>query len=73
VALDSTIMDSSESEKPIDKKVESAYNDPERQGSTGRRFSRVGSDGSALSVGAQIELEKENAIQYRTCGWKKVR
>jgi hypothetical protein len=26
-----------------------------------------------ISVGAQIELEKENAIQYRTCSWPKVR
>jgi hypothetical protein len=27
---------------------------------------------SGVSIGAQIEMEKENAIQYRTCGWKKV-
>lgn len=51
--------------------------DPENPG--GRRLSRIGKPGdlsdtdSGLSVGAQIELEKENAIKYRTCGWKKVR
>jgi len=32
----------------------------------------AGSDAdSGLSVGAQIELEKENAIKYRTCSWQK--
>jgi hypothetical protein len=61
--------------------------DPERQGSktsTGRRMSRIapptkapivggGSDSeSGISVGAQIEMEKDNAIRYRTCGWRKV-
>jgi hypothetical protein len=69
MALEPTATDY-DLEKPPDKKIDDAALDPERQGS--RRFSRVGSDGSALSVGAQIELEKENAIQYRTCGWKKV-
>jgi hypothetical protein len=63
--------------------------DPERQGSrgsAGRKMSRIAppkrasivggqiSDAeSDLSVGAQIELEKENAIKYRTCSWRKVR
>jgi hypothetical protein len=28
---------------------------------------------SSISVGAQIEMEKENAIKYRTCSWQKVR
>lgn len=27
---------------------------------------------SDLSIGAQIELEKDNAIKYRTCSWRKV-
>lgn len=27
---------------------------------------------SGMSIGAQIDSEKSNAIQYRTCGWKKV-
>jgi hypothetical protein len=51
--------------------------DVENQGS--RRPSRIDKKDefsdteSNLSVGAQIELEKHNAIQYRTCGWKKVR
>jgi len=59
--------------------------DPERQGSkgsTGRRMSRIappikapiegGDVDSGLSVGDQIEMEKENAIKYRTCSWRKV-
>lgn len=61
--------------------------DAERQGSvgSGRRTSRiappkrasivggqVGDADSDLSVGAQIELERENAIKYRTCSWRKV-
>jgi len=58
--------------------------DPENP--MGRRMSRIGkpvatndhvppgSDTeSTVSVGAQIELEKENAIKYRTCSWQKVR
>ena len=55
--------------------------DPERQGSYldgSRRKSRIdtlpvaGDDASGLSLGAQLEMEKDNGIQYRTCGWKKV-
>jgi len=59
--------------------------DPERQSSkteTGRRMSRIappinapiegGDVDSGLSVGEQIEMEKENAIRYRTCSWRKV-
>ena len=59
--------------------------DPERQASktsTGRRMSRIepvtktpiegGDADSGISVGAQIEMEKENAIRYRTCSWQKV-
>jgi len=30
------------------------------------------SDSEILSVNKQIELEQGNAIQYRTCSWKKV-
>lgn len=56
--------------------------DPEEP--MGRRMSRIAkpvatndhmpSDTeSTVSVGAQIELEKENAIKYRTCSWQKVR
>jgi hypothetical protein len=52
--------------------------DPERQGSARpRRLSRIDKPASfqdtdsGLSIGAQIESEKANAIQYRTCGWKK--
>lgn len=43
-----------------------------------RKMSRIGKSDvlddsdSSVSVGAQIELEKENAIQYRTCSWQKV-
>ena len=56
--------------------IPEAIGDPERQGS--RKMSRIrnppalSDTDSGLSVGAQIDLEKENAIQYRTCGWKKV-
>lgn len=60
--------------------------DLESQVPPGRRLSRIdgklekdatggigGSDSdSNLSIGAQMELEKDNAIKYRTCGWKKV-
>lgn len=57
-------------------------NDPEGQTNAPHRMNRI--DGkelpdlalsdtdSSLSVGAQIEKEKENAIQYRTCSWQKV-
>lgn len=40
--------------------------------SGGRRasFALPDSD-SELSVGQQLELEKGNAIQYRTCSWQK--
>lgn len=27
---------------------------------------------SAMSVGRQMELEKNNSIKYRTCSWQKV-
>lgn len=38
-----------------------------------RRNSTAGDDSSAdLTVGKQIEMESENAIQYRTCSWPKV-
>jgi hypothetical protein len=57
---------------------EPSLEDPEKQAASrrGSRWEKQG-DGlsdtdSGLSVGAQIELEKHNAIQYRTCGWKKV-
>ena len=43
---------------------------------TGRRKSLTlnptDSDSEILSVNKQIELEQGNAIQYRTCSWKKV-
>lgn len=56
--------------------------DTERQVPRDRRFSRVAapipgtvgdSDAeSAMSVGRQMELEKNNSIKYRTCSWQKV-
>lgn len=68
-----------------DGEIQSPDYDPERQGSkasTGRRMSRIapptkapiegGDAESGISVGAQIEMEKDNAIRYRTCGWRKV-
>lgn len=76
------------SEKPASTAATSTCNgdetyDPEN--SMGRRMSRIakpvaandhvplGSDTeSTVSVGAQIEMEKENAIKYRTCSWQKV-
>ncbi|MCJ1243722.1 hypothetical protein MMC30_000919 [Trapelia coarctata] len=55
--------------------------DTERQAPHDRRFSRVAapipgivgdSDAeSAMSVGKQMELEKNNSIKYRTCSWQK--
>jgi hypothetical protein len=58
-----------------EKKVDPDNADAERQGSAARRMSRIDAtdSDSGLSVGAQIEMEKDAAIQYRTCGWKKVR
>jgi len=49
--------------------------DTERQGS--RRMSRidkpaVSSDDESMDIGTQIEMEKDNAIKYRTCSWQKV-
>lgn len=42
-------------------------------GPMNRRTSINGDDSSLeLSVGKQIEMEAENAIQYRTCSWPKV-
>jgi hypothetical protein len=77
MALDSLAKASPEANKDLAEKTEHVTaDDPEHQGS--RRMSRidhppaVSDTDSGLSVGAQIELEKENAIQYRTCGWKKV-
>jgi hypothetical protein len=32
---------------------------------------RADSSDSGLGVGAQLEMEKDNAIQYRTCSWQK--
>ena len=71
-------------EKPLDPKTnppgyagKEGY-DPESNGGAGRRMSRIdskafGSDtDSTLSVGQQMELEKDNAIKYRTCSWPKV-
>jgi hypothetical protein len=58
-------------------------NHVEGQGGAGRRMSRIDKkdsiDGGAydtdstLSIGQQMELEKDNAIKYRTCSWQKVR
>jgi hypothetical protein len=48
-------------------------------GGAPRKMSRVdGKDDlsdtdSTVSIGQQIELEKGNSIQYRTCSWQKVR
>lgn len=45
----------------------------------GRRLSRVdrsieeADNDSEIGVDAQIALEKENSIKYRTCSWQKVR
>lgn len=69
-----------------DDEIHPPDHDPERQGSktsTGRRMSRIapptrapiiggGDSEDVISVGAQIEMEKENSIRYRTCGWRKV-
>ncbi|KAF1989371.1 hypothetical protein K402DRAFT_402022 [Aulographum hederae CBS 113979] len=48
------------------------------EGQGGRKMSRIdkpldaASDSdSGLGIGAQIELEKDNAIKYRTCSWPK--
>jgi hypothetical protein len=55
--------------------------DAERQGSVGRRYSRIGppmsvsrrpSDPDKADIGRQIELEADAAIKYRTCSWQKV-
>ena len=63
------------------KKDPAITKDPERQASvtaSGRRMSRIdeppgiSDTDSGVSIGAQIASEKDNAIQYRTCGWKKV-
>lgn len=32
---------------------------------------QINDNGSDVSIGEQIELEKENAIKYRTCSWQK--
>lgn len=48
----------------------------EERGRRMSRFDRSIEDAEADSefgIGAQIELEKENAIKYRTCSWQKVR
>ena len=50
-------------------------------GNPQRRMSRIdkkeddhpSDSDSTVSIGAQIELEKDNAIKYRTCSWQKVR
>ena len=77
--------DSTEKDTKDTKDIFGSDYDPERQGSkasTGRRMSRIappikapiegGDVDSGLSVGDQIEMEKENAIKYRTCSWRKV-
>ena len=56
--------------------------DTEKQAPGGRSFSRVAAPipgivgdsdtESAVSVGKQMELEKNNSIKYRTCSWQKV-
>lgn len=44
----------------------------------GRRLSRMDRTvddadvDSDIGIGAQIEMEKDNAIKYRTCSWQKV-
>lgn len=46
---------------------------------SGRRLSRIdkkieeADEDSEFGIGAQIEMEKDNAIKYRTCSWQKVR
>lgn len=49
-------------------------------GNPPRRMSRIDAppggeydSESTFDIGAQLELEKDNAIQYRTCSWQKVR
>jgi hypothetical protein len=39
------------------------YQDAERQSD----------EDASISIGKQIALEADNAIQYRTCSWQKVR
>lgn len=52
--------------------------DPESNGGVGRPMNRIDGKGSgsdtdsSLSVDQQMELEKNNAIKYRTCSWQKV-
>jgi hypothetical protein len=66
----------------VDEKELARYAPPdgdiENQAPGSRRMSRidkpadVAETDSTVSVGAQIEMEKENAIKYRTCSWQKV-
>jgi hypothetical protein len=56
-----------------------SYEDLEGQNHEPRRMSRidkpavVSDSDSSMSIGALIEMEKDNAIKYRTCSWQKVR
>lgn len=61
---------------------DSAYNGAPRKGSRINAPMRKGSivtgdyssdeEGTSMSIAAQIEAEKDNAIKYRTCSWYKV-
>ena len=70
---------SSSSPPPVHDEKRSIDTDVEG-GAPKRRMSRIdGKDDhpsdtdSTISIGAQIEMEKDNAIKYRTCSWQKVR
>jgi hypothetical protein len=46
---------------------------PRRMSRIDKKEPNLSDSDSAISIGAQIELEKDNAIKYRTCSWQKVR
>lgn len=45
---------------------------PLRKGSIVTGDTSSDEEGTSMSIAAQIEAEKDNAIKYRTCSWPKV-
>jgi hypothetical protein len=69
-----------ESNESNEKKHDTGLLETDHENQGGRRMSRIDKkdpnvdydDSSGLSVGQQIEMEKGNAIKYRSCSWRKV-
>ncbi|KIW06681.1 uncharacterized protein PV09_02386 [Verruconis gallopava] len=60
-----------EEKKDVDGDVEMGGDPPRRMSRIDGKSHAASDTDSTVSIGQQIEMEKDNAIKYRTCSWQK--